>query len=152
MEKSRLKFKGRIIQDEFVPDQPTAYLNHKRSFGTGDVSVIMDKWTKYKERSNQQNRYWHAVICQMLSDENGDSPFYWHKYLKIKFLLKRMIGREPDMDKIIKAGKFDEIADMLTTTSLSTKEFNLIQSEVRMWASEEFQCYIPEPNETPVEF
>ena len=152
MDKSKLKFKGKILQGAFIPDEAQAYLNHKHSFEGKEVSVKMDKWTKYKERSNQQNRYWHGVICKILSEENGDSPTYWHKYLKIKFLLEKMLGREPDMDKIIKAGKFDEIADMLTTTSLSTKEFTDIISKARAYASKDWGIDIPSPDRVPFEY
>ena len=149
MNKDRLKFKGKIINGSFIPNEAKAYLNHKQSYEGKEVSVQINKWTKYKERSNQQNRYWHKVVCGMFSDENGDSPTYWHKYLKILLLLEEMIGRAPDMDRIIKAGKFDEIANMLTTTSLSTKEFNGIISKARAYASRDWGIDIPLPNEVP---
>ena len=136
----------------FTPYDVQDFLGHTKKLIGEKVTVTMEKYKPYKKRSLEQNNYWHGVICEILSQENGDTPLYWHKYLKVRFLLGKIIGREPDMEKIIKSGRFEEIAGMLTTTSLSTSEFETLNASVRSWASMKLGVLIPLPNEVPYKY
>ena len=154
IEKSKLLFSGYVDQHgQFVPDNPAAWKNHKQFFKKKPVYVQMGDWNKYKKRSTAQNNYLHGVVCEILSDENGDTKDYWYKYIKIKYVLPMVTGqKEVDVDSIIESGKFDEIADMLTTTNLNTKQFSYIMHEARKWAKEQFNVTIHPPETVPFEY
>lgn len=150
--KTELKFHGEILDGHFIPDERDAYRKNRKKLEGKKVTVTEIAFVKFKERSNPQNRYLHGVVCKMLSEENGDTPFYWYQYIKVKFVLKKLIGREPDMDKIFAAGKFEEVASMLTTTNMSTVEFMDLIADIRPWASVKFGLNIPDPDRVPFKY
>lgn len=145
--KFNLKHLGKIEGGKILFNEPKIFNSEVKELEGKNIELILKKHRRYKKRTIDQNAYWHAGICIPMSEENGDTQTYWHKYLKIKFILKRIIGREPDIDKIINYGRFDEIADMLTTTSLSTSEHCNITSEIRSWVSMEYGIYLLTPEE-----
>lgn len=84
-----------------------------------------------KWRSSNENNYYWGVVVEELSQYTGFSPQEVHTLLKNKFL------------KIVK-GKLESAR---STTELSVYEFEQYLSQVRQWASEELNVYIPTPNE-----
>jgi len=144
----KLRYKGTVQLGIFVADDTEAWQQHTKKFEGEEVwCESLEKFKQYKARSKEQNDYWWAGIVKTMSDENGDTTSYWHDYLKVRFLLAKIIGRPPDMDKIINAGKLKEIADILTTTSLTPEEFSSLTSDVRAFASRDFGIYILTPEE-----
>ena len=87
---------------------------------------------KEKNRSLRQNSYYWGVVTKLLSDHFGYTPDETHESLKMEFL------------KVHNDGKPDTIK---STTNLSTAEMEDYLSRVRIWASAEWQVFIPEPNE-----
>lgn len=84
-----------------------------------------------KPRSDNQNRYYWGVVIKLLCDTTGYLDTEMHDALRMLFLR--------DMDK--------KIPTLRSTTSLSTKEFEDYLATIRMWAAQELNCIIPEPNE-----
>ena len=84
-----------------------------------------------KYRSLPENNYYWGVVVEELSQFTGFTPQEVHTLLKNKFL------------KIVK-GKLESAR---STTDLSVAEFENFLSQVRQWASEELQVFIPIPNE-----
>ena len=82
-----------------------------------------------KIRSNQQNRFWHGVVCKLLSDYTGHTPEDIHYFLRQKFL------SEPE----------DALKIPKSTTSLSTIEFKELIENVQIWASSDLGVVIPDP-------
>lgn len=96
-----------------------------------------------KDRSNSQNSYYWAVVVKLLSDHTGFNDSEMHEVLKYKFLTQK---------KILSTKKGDEDVSISTsTTKLTTKQFEEFMTKVRQWASIDLDCYIPEPNEIPIE-
>ncbi len=96
-----------------------------------------------KDRSNNQNRYYWGIVIDILSNHTGFSRDEMHDVLKYKFLqgwkqLETKVG-------II------EVDYVKSTRDLSTKEFEDYLGEIRIWASADLNCSIPEPNEPPLE-
>lgn len=83
-----------------------------------------------KPRSLNENDYYWGVVVQLISDATGFTSQEVHEALKWKFL------------RIVK-GKLESVR---STSGLSTVEFERFLSEVRMFAAEELDCFIPEPN------
>lgn len=98
------------------------------------IVVRIEKW--YKRRSNPQNRYYWGVIIDILSESTGEDDLdAIHEALKRKFLPKRTV--------------LGEDVSELSTKKLKTIEFEDYMSKIRMWASRDYNIYIPEPNEAP---
>jgi hypothetical protein len=91
-----------------------------------------------KNASDQQRRYYWAVICQIIGDSIGCTPEEAHDSLKAKFL-SSVFERD--------GGTFTVIH---STEALSTIEREDYHRNIREWASLFLKAYIPLPNE--VEF
>lgn len=83
-----------------------------------------------KSRSLKENNYYWGIVVELISQHTGFTPQETHEALKWKFL------------RIVK-GKLESCR---STTELSIAEFETFLSQIRQWASEELNCWIPEPN------
>ena len=82
-------------------------------------------------RSNAQNRYFHGVIVQMISDHTGYEPEEVKAILKSMFLKAERDGREYVRE----------------THRLDTAEMAEFTDRCIRWAAVELQMVIPSPNE-----
>jgi hypothetical protein len=103
---------------------------------SGDVTITVAEGRP--TRSNEQNAYYHGVVCKMISDFTGDTPDEIHCYYRDKFLSHK---------KHIVIGSDDLEIEKATTTILSTTEFEEYLEKVRRHASVEINLYVPLPNE-----
>ena len=96
---------------------------------------------KYKKRSSGQqgeeanfNGYLFGVVYKIIGDEMGEMDTdYIHHWAQIK----------TGNIKIMKDGTSVPAG----TSHMSGGEFSEYCSKVRMWASKELNCYVPDPNE-----
>lgn len=93
-----------------------------------------------KIRSNPQNRYYHGVVVPILSEFLGYTNEEMHEVLKHKFL--RLMAFFPT-----KSGG-ENVWITKSTADLDTKCFEEYLSQIRIWASSEIGCYIPDPGGT----
>lgn len=91
------------------------------------------------QRSSNQNRYYWSVPVQLISEQTGFSKDEVHELLKRKFL--------KDIRMVDTKNGYKEIELTKSTTDLDTKQMEDFLSQIRIWASEYLQCFIPEPNE-----
>lgn len=80
---------------------------------------------QYKDRSRNENSYFHGVVLPILSQHLGYTPQEMKGIVKFHFGVK-------------------------STSMLTTVEFEKFMSDIRMWASDPdgcINCYIPLPNE-----
>jgi ribosomal protein L39E len=87
-------------------------------------------------RSNNQNRYYWAVVIKTLSDETGFTPEEMHEVLKRKFL---------KYNKVLPNG--EQVGITMSTTDLDTKEFEEYMEQIRRFAIQELDILILLPNE-----
>lgn len=92
-----------------------------------------------KGRSVPQNRSYWLLIVQPLAEHLGLTSEECHDLLKYKF------NKEIQVKKL-RNGEVEEIPVMRSTTVLTTSEFEIYCSNIRMWASQ-LGCYLKEPNE-----
>ncbi|RTK93083.1 hypothetical protein EKI60_06615 [Candidatus Saccharibacteria bacterium] len=95
-----------------------------------------------KQRSNQQNRYWRGVVVPMVAEAMGESN---HDYVADE------IKKIPEVSGVMRhycSNKDDKAYRIRSTTELSTAEWEVFMSSVRMWASKFYSIFIPEPNES----
>lgn len=92
------------------------------------------------KRSVDQNEYYWAVIIDMISKHTGYDPEVVHAMMAKQFLSRREYIRNY-------RGKSLEFTYVISTTKLSTQEFEVYLERIRRFAAEQFALSIPLPNE-----
>jgi len=126
---------GTVRYGQFFPDDPKKYYRALYRNEGKEVEITVRR--KRKKRSGRENRYYWAVIVDILANHLGYTPQEMHEALKWELLRIRHRGK-PDTVK--------------STADLSTVEFEDYCSRARMWASAELGCYIPLPNEVDYDY
>lgn len=101
----------------------------------GTKLIKIEKYSK--KRSNPQNRYYHGVVLKYLSETTGFSVSEMHEVLKAKFLPYERANRVTS--EVVQFGR--------STTELNTLQYEEFLEQVRIWAINELDCFIPLPNE-----
>lgn len=102
--------------------------------GVDCTVYIVDAKSK---RTIPQNKYYWGVVLTELAKEMGEmSTKEAHEICKYKFNYKDYRLKNGDM---IRVGQ--------TTTDMKKEEFGLYLDKVMSWAQEQFNCYIPSPEE-----
>jgi hypothetical protein len=114
------------LSDSFM-DNISRYL---LTLKDGPVQVIIQKYRA--KRTDQQNRYYWAVVVRTIGHHCGYTDEETHDALRWLFLRQQADGK-PNTVK--------------STTKLNTQEFENYINEIKRWAAMELQLYIPDPNE-----
>ncbi len=139
-------FHGEVRENDkghavFKPDDVPGFLAHTKGLLGERVTVTMKKYRPYKQRSNEENRYYWGVVIKILSDEIGYTNDEMHEILKYQFLQKEIVSRKGHKTTIPGS-----------TADLSTSEMEDYLQRVRAWGAEKLSIYIPLPNEVPFEY
>ena len=119
--------KGRLVDKESLN-------NALKYFEGKEVDVIIKLHSS--RRSNQQNKYYWAVIVKLISDHTGFTSDEVHEILLDKFAEK----------KELKIG--DEIHFVADRShKMKTDAFERYTEQIRIWAASELGVVIPLPNE-----
>ena len=121
---------GTMYRGHFVADKYEAFIKQCDLLNGERVDVTLEKHRK--TRSNNQNRYFHAVIVPYCSDFTGYTLEETKDMLKIKFLKVHRDGLPPTIRG---------------TSDLTTSEFEDFCSKIRQWMSIDFGVNIPDPNQ-----
>lgn len=99
----------------------------------GEVQVIVRK--PVKSRSLNQNNYLWGCVYALISEATGFTPDEAHELCRLKFhsTWKSVGDRQYRIP--------------VSTTTMSTVEFETYCSNIRQWSSAELNIYIPLPNE-----
>ena len=112
------------------------------SYFNGQSDIEMEIRKQRKDRSKDQNAYYWGVVVKMIADHCGystrDDMERLHDHLRGLFLKRTFTFEGRPETKI------------LSTTSLSTVEFQNYCKEIQMWASIKLDLQIPDPNEAPI--
>jgi len=127
----KVVFRGSVSKNKLV--MSTDFTDHLFTLEGCDIDLTVEKHKK--QRSNNQNAYFHCVIVKGISDKTGYTKEETKEILRMLFISYELkVG-----DKIIKVGR--------STASLTTSEFEELNSECREWASQTLDLYLCEPNE-----
>jgi hypothetical protein len=124
-----MNFVGTIENGQLTIDFQANFNRFLTTLEGQRVTVEVKKFRK--NRTDQQNRYWWAVVIDILSKHTGYEPEEMHDAIKIKFL------------PVEKAG----LISGRSTARLNTEEFNDLIERVQRWAAQDLQVYIPDPEE-----
>lgn len=119
---------GEVIDGKIKMYDQEGFNNYVKSLN-GPVEVTIQK--KRIRRSLAENSYYSGVVIPILSNELGYTTEEMRIAIRLQFLVDN-------------SGKLPKIK---STKDLTTKEFEDLMSQIRIWASSELHIYIPEPNE-----
>lgn len=123
-------FHGRVIGGKAIMDTPERVWEYIKTLDGNRIEVVIRK--ARSQRSNQQNRYYHGIVLELLSQHTGYTPDEMHEICKYQFLKQ---GGD---------GKFEYIK---STTKLNTAEFETYLENIKRWAVDILGLVIPDPNE-----
>jgi hypothetical protein len=117
---------------------------HVESFRRDDKEVkVTIEVKKFKStRSLMQNAYYHGVVVAMVNDRLRDLGHeidrqLTHEFLKNRFLYELLV--DETTAELIRVPK--------STTQLSKTDFMAYLEEIKRFAAETLDIYIPDPNE-----
>ena len=119
-------FRGIVRSGKLKFDAPEQFLVYLSGFENKRFQLSLQR--EKNARTLSQNRYYWAVIVEILSDAFGYDEEEMHEALKFRFLKKH------------------EDTDLVTvgsTAKLSTAEFADYIDRIIRWASTEYQIIIP---------
>lgn len=114
-----------------MPSDPKCYKLALFRYEGEEVDVSIQP--KKRRRSLGQNDYLWGVVYQIIVDETGLSVDEVHDAMRIKFL------------RVSK----NNIMTILSTSGLTTIEFDKYVENIRQFGREFLNLYIPLPNEIP---
>lgn len=123
---------GRVTKGKLILDNPERWQVNLAKYEGKPVELSINQ--KRSTRSNNQNSYYWGIVLPILAESTGYAKHeheILHEQLKYKFLMNTGKNGSPYVK---------------STTSLNTKEFEEYMSDIRVFASAELNCYIPEPN------
>lgn len=94
--------------------------------------VVVTIAKKTKQRSLNQNRYYFGIVIKLISEVTGYTVDEAHDAMRFKFL--RVVN-----DRGLETAR--------STTDLNTAEMELYLSQIRIFASTDLGCFIPDPNQ-----
>lgn len=133
-----------FVTTGFVHDGKLTVRNRKHfdawleKLDRGEVIVTIEK--AHATRSEQQNRWYWAVILKHLSEHTGYTAEELHEYCKQRFNSKTLVICN-DQGEIT-----DEETVGLSTTKLNKLTFGEYCESIRQWAAE-LGVVIPDPHE-----
>lgn len=125
-------FTGKVENQTLVLDSPNKFRDYLFTLQDKRVDIVVG--IPKKQRSNQENRYYWGVVIKLLSDHLGYTDEEMHDALKMLFL--------KDNSR--------EIPTLRSTTELTTIEFEKYLENIKMWAANIMNVYIPDPNEVEI--
>lgn len=139
------KFRGLIRNKEIIPNNPQQLRYYLSSFEGKEIVLTVKEFKK--TRSLEQNAYYWCVVVDLIGKHQGYMPNEYeervHMVLRSMFLGKYVEIKTKEGVEKIRVAK--------STTKLNTKEFEEYLSNIRQWASEYLNLYIPLPDEVEFE-
>ena len=125
----------------YIPEHERL-VEHLKTLGE-DITVTVRNSNDGKQRSSNQNRYFHGPLLDALThhfeEKFGYTKEEIKEIVKFKFLKDVVVLDTQD-------GGTEEVDHVRSTSSLTTKEFEEFNENIRRWASS-LGCDIKEPNE-----
>ena len=129
----RAVIKDGVLDFSTYPNDAEKMFGYITRLGDGThVFVTVEKITRERQRSLDQNAYYWGVVVKILAGETGYTKDEMHDALKVKFLTYENVRGIPTV---------------LSTANLNTKQFEVYLEMVRRWAAMDLGIVIPEPNQ-----
>jgi len=133
------KFMGKFGEDKqphLFEKEEARLTRYLAKFKPGHlIYITVGRVKERKPRSLEQNAYYHGVVLDILCREIGYDHDEMHDALRYKFLSYENV---------------DGLKAILSTTQLTTREFEIYLKRIRRWASMDMNIIIPKPNEVQI--
>lgn len=126
-------FLGKIVENNFIPFDEEFYRDYLSTLEGDKVTVEVKKYRN--SRSLEQNRYYWQIVSK-ISDHTGYTKDETHALLGSKFLKDHVDIQEGEGMKRYTVVK--------SSSSLKSDEMAKYIEEVKMWAAQELQLFIPD--------
>lgn len=126
-------FFGTVKKGKVIFNDRDKFDSHLISLEDKNIDIIVRKHRK--DRTNPQNRYMWGVCYKLISETTGYTIDEIHDSMRAMFLMDN-------------SGKFPIVR---SSTSLTTVEMGEYLSQIKIWASQELNCYIPDPDDVFLE-
>ena len=136
----KIKHFGKVIDDKLKLDNPSQFAKDYRQYSNREIYLTVAEVKR--ERSSNQNRYFHAVIAVPMADKAGISVDEMKRDLLIE-----AFGSE----EVTRGKRIITVPAKEHTSDLDTTQFEHLCKTARQIASEFYNMYIPLPNEVDYE-
>ena len=143
----KLYYHGKVDNGKIILPRTRMQKELPQVFNGKPIKITVEQ-NKVK-RSDQQNRYYWAVVLPYVRDgfidlgnnlqRNGESIMLIHKLMKSKFL---------DNGIAIADANGEVHMTEPTTSTLNKEEFSEYVDRIKEWSTEYLNIYIPDANET----
>jgi len=130
-------FNGTIEKGQFVPVNKQDFIVHCCKLEGKPVEAIIRR--RYSQKSNKQNKYYRGVVVKLIAESMGYRDTSTELETVHGILLDKFFRETDDKGNIY-----------IRSTRLNkwkTVEWEAKMSEIRQWASEFLNTFIPLPNE-----
>ena len=127
-------FYGMVKAGKLTIENRQGFMNHIAQFNGQRVAFHLTQYRK--NRSVQQNAYYHGVIVAMIAEDTGNDYEDVHAFLRDKFLPRKLVTIANE-----------EASVATSTTQLLTDEFEVFTEKCRAFAATELHISIPLPHE-----
>lgn len=146
------KFKGTVQDGRLIFEDTRSFQNYIASLEGKVVNIIVKVW--HKDRSRQEEKFYHAVVARMVAEEMGIDDQEAHNLLKSLFLAEE----ESKQIETPTGPKLYRYKRILSTTELTDKAYREYWEKCIRWAAlptkpeglsqdSGLELYIPLPNE-----
>ena len=142
------KYKARVDNGKLILKEKDIFKKELIRYEGKEVTITIGP-KDYSQRSIQQNRYYWGVVVKMLCEHTGHSDNEMHELMKCRFLKKRIDIKVKGIDSVEKIERYIIVK---SSTALDTVGWEDYMDEIRKFAAEKFQLYIPLPNEVEHEY
>lgn len=128
---------GSIAKGKLKIRQSNRLATELQALRDGEVTIEIRR--ARATRSRQQNSYYWVAVVGLVAEHTGYTPDEIHEIYKAKFLPKRLSVANAN-------GEIQgEFVIGGTTTKLTTLGFGEYCEEIRRWAAETLDVFIPDP-------
>ena len=136
----KIKHFGKVIEGKLKLDNPSYFVVDYQQYRDKEVYITVAEVKR--ERSSNQNRYFHAVIAVPMAEKAGISVDEMKRDLLIEAFGSIEVTREK---------RTTTVPAQEHTSELDTSQFEHLCSTARRIASEFYNMYIKLPNEVEYE-
>ena len=136
----KIKHYGVVIDDKLKLDNPSQFAKDYRQYSNREIYLTVAEVKR--ERSSNQNRYFHAVIAVPMAHEAG---------ISINEMKRDLLIEAFGSIEVTRCKRTTTVPAQEHTSELDTSQFEHLCSTARRIASEFYNMYIKLPNEVEYE-
>jgi len=141
---------GKVEGGVFLSDRKDALSSTLSLFEGKNITITIQR--KVRSRSLPQLRYYWSVVVPIVQDallSNG-YPFgvdETHEFVKANFLTEPVVNEDGEVLTDKQGNVINTVRSLADLGGVTTTDFMNLVEKIGQWLSENFDVYLPEPNE-----